>query len=67
MSSVDIWRTTYIHPLVGLDGIVEWFKGTGLPPYLSRLTEKQKIDYLQTYRELIAQSYPVLDDGVDFH
>ena len=29
---VDIWRTTYHHALRGLDGIVEWFKGSRSPP-----------------------------------
>lgn len=62
-SSVDIWRTTYVHPLVGLDGIVEWFKATGLLPYLSRLSEEQKSAYLQAYREILSNHYPVLEDG----
>lgn len=63
VSSVDIWRTIYSHPLRGLEGIVEWFKGTGLLPYLSRLSEQQQSEYLQTYRELLSTHYPVMDDG----
>jgi trans-aconitate 2-methyltransferase len=30
---VDIERKTYDHPLQGFDGLVEWFKSTGLLPY----------------------------------
>lgn len=63
VSSVDIWRTTYSHPLVGLEGIIEWFKGTGLLPYLSRLNDVQKTEYLQAYREMLSEHYPVLEDG----
>lgn len=63
VSSVDIWRTTYNHPLVGLDGIIEWFKGTGLLPYLSRLDDRQITEYLQAYRQFLSQHYPVLEDG----
>ena len=62
-SSIDIWKTTYNHPLKGLSGIVEWFKGTGLLPYLSRLNESQRAEYLATYEELLSEHYPVMEDG----
>jgi trans-aconitate 2-methyltransferase len=62
-SSIDIWRTTYVHPLHGLDGIIEWFKGSGLLPYLSRLDATEQMEYLSKYRELLAQNYSVMDDG----
>lgn len=62
-SAVEIWRTTYHHPLVGLDGIVDWFKGTGLLPYLNRLEESEKEDYLAAYKAYLADHYPVMPDG----
>ncbi|AVA24371.1 trans-aconitate 2-methyltransferase [Rhizobium sp. NXC24] len=61
-SSVDVWRTTYYHPLRGLNGIVEWFKGTGLLPYLSRLNEAQQAEYLASYEEELSKHYTVMDD-----
>ncbi len=60
---VDVWRTTYHHPLEGPDGIVEWFRGSGLLPYLSRLSPEQGREYLAAYREALAAHYPVLADG----
>jgi trans-aconitate 2-methyltransferase len=63
-SRVDVWRTTYHHPLAGIDGIIEWFKGSGLRPFLSPLDEEERIGYLARYREAIAGAYPVQSDGL---
>ncbi|HEY2131775.1 MAG TPA: trans-aconitate 2-methyltransferase [Acetobacteraceae bacterium] len=60
---VDIWRTIYHHVLSDIDGIVEWFKGSGLRPYLSRLDETEQAAFLGSYRERIAAAYPVQQDG----
>ncbi|MBB5577622.1 MULTISPECIES: trans-aconitate 2-methyltransferase [Rhizobium] len=62
-AKIDIWRTTYNHPLAGLDGIVDWFKGSGLLPYLSRLSVVEQAEYLRIYKGLLADSYPVMADG----
>jgi len=61
---VDVWRTTYFHVLEGgADAIVEWFKGSGLRPYLVPLDEAQRAGFLERYREGIAQAYPAQPDG----
>ncbi|WP_431145765.1 trans-aconitate 2-methyltransferase [Pseudomonas alvandae] len=63
-SRVDVWRTTYHHPLAGgASGIVEWFKGSGLRPFLEPLDEAQREDYLKQYHQAVEQAYPALDDG----
>ncbi len=61
---VEVWRTTYHHPLQGLDGIVEWFKGSGLRPYLSLLDEDERLPFLEKYKERISQSYHPMKDGM---
>ncbi|MEA3130908.1 MAG: trans-aconitate 2-methyltransferase [Paraburkholderia sp.] len=61
---VDVWRTTYYHPLAGgADAVVEWFKGSALRPFLDALRDSQKAPFLQRYRAAVARAYPALDDG----
>jgi trans-aconitate 2-methyltransferase len=60
---VDIWRTTYHHPLAGLGAVVEWFKGTALRPYLAPLSHVEQSEFLDRYREALAGAYPLEPDG----
>lgn len=60
---VDVWRTTYFHPLAGAAAVVEWFKGSALLPYLARLDAEEKAAFIAQYQAEIAKAYPALDDG----
>ncbi|MBN8226532.1 trans-aconitate 2-methyltransferase [Corallococcus macrosporus] len=63
-ATVDVWRTTYFHPLTGGAGaVVEWFKGSGLRPFLEPLDAGEKTEFLNRYQAGIAKAYPALPDG----
>lgn len=61
---VDVWLTTYHHELAGgLDAVVEWFKGSGLLPFLAPLDPAEKAAFLTRYRQVLADGYPVQPNG----
>ena len=60
---VDIWRTTYHHPLAGAAAVVAWLESTGLRPYLARLAPEEQQPFLDRYRDAIAEAYPALPGG----
>jgi trans-aconitate 2-methyltransferase len=62
-ASVDVWLTTYYHPLAGADAVVEWFKGSGLNPFLEPLDPAERSAFLLRYRAGVAEAYPALPEG----
>jgi trans-aconitate 2-methyltransferase len=64
VNRVDVWRTTYHHVLAGgTDAVVEWFKGSGLRPFLAPLDPGETEGFLKTYRTALVDAYPPLPDG----
>lgn len=60
---VDIWRTTYYHPLASHQAIIDWLQATGLRPFLQPLDEQQREAFLKRYLELLEQHYPLQCNG----
>ena len=61
---VDIWRTTYYHALSGgAEAVVEWFKGSGLRPFIAPLRDEEREEFLTRYRSAVARAYPAKSDG----
>jgi trans-aconitate 2-methyltransferase len=63
---LSIWRTTYFHRLTGgAVDIVEWFRGTGLRPFLDPLDPAERVSFTERFREMVDEAYPALaDDSV---
>jgi trans-aconitate 2-methyltransferase len=62
-SRIELWRTTYLHPLNGAEGVTDWFAGSGLRPFLDPLTATERTLFLDRYRQDIAREYPLRGDG----
>lgn len=61
---VDVWLTVYHHALAGgAAAVVEWFKGSGLRPFLDPLDADERAGFLAQYEAAVAQAYPALEDG----
>ncbi len=61
---LDLWFTDYIHVLDGPAGIVEWYRGTGLRPYLDLLPDAAAREtYLRDYLTALTPLYPRQADG----
>jgi trans-aconitate 2-methyltransferase len=60
---LDIWHTVYNHVMAGPHGIVEWFKGSALRPFLSALDDDMRAGFVADYAACIAKAYPARFDG----
>jgi trans-aconitate 2-methyltransferase len=62
-AEVDCWTTTYHHVLEGADPVVEWFKGSFLREFLSRLDGPSGQEFLADYTAAMRTAYPRRPDG----
>ena len=62
-ASVDIWETHYVHALENLDAVVSWVSGAALVPYLSLLSDDDKVGFCADYRAAAQDYYRPEADG----
>ena len=60
---LDIWETTYVHPLSGVDAVVDWFHSGALRPFLDPLDPRERVQFLERYERDLADAYDVGPDG----
>ena len=60
----DIWDTTYYHTVSSHMGVIEWYKGSGLRPYLQALeSEEEKDEFIADLLGIIKNTYPAAQNG----
>ncbi len=64
LSSLDLWETTYLHALQGVDAVTEWASGTSLRPFLDALPPEDRPAFRAAYSQAVAPHYPRRADGV---
>jgi trans-aconitate 2-methyltransferase len=60
---VDVWTTTYLQVLSGENPVYEWMLGTGLRPYVDRLTGSELEAFSDAYRARLSKAFPRRPDG----
>lgn len=62
-SEFSMWETTYCHKLKSHENIMEWYRSTGLRPYLNALSDEKKKSFEQDIFERVVKEYPVQKNG----
>lgn len=62
-SDFSMWKTVYFHRLPSQESIVEWYRSTGLRPYLEELDDADKNEFEQDVLEKLKEEYPTQKNG----
>ena len=59
----SIWETVYCHRMPSHESIMEWYKGTGLRPYLNELSEHDAEEFERDVYNEVVKAYPIQSNG----
>jgi len=59
----SIWETVYYHVMKSHNDILEWYRGTGLRPYLSVLPDEKKAEFESDMLQILVRRYPRQKNG----
>ncbi len=62
-SDFNMWNTTYFHRMTSHQSIMDWYKGTGLRPYLSALNYVDRANFEHDVLDEVIKAYPVQMNG----
>ncbi len=58
-----MWETFYYHRMSSHADIMEWYKGTGLRPYLQVLNGADREEFLRQVYDEVMNAYPAQKNG----
>ncbi|MCM1488780.1 MAG: methyltransferase domain-containing protein, partial [Firmicutes bacterium] len=62
-SDFQMWETVYCHRMKSCEDIIEWYKSTGLKPYLDTLNDDDKREFLADVLVKVREHYPLRKNG----
>ena len=62
-SDFTMWQTTYCHRMPSHESILEWYRGTGMRPYLAVLSETDCSAFEAEVLQAVQEAYPVQKNG----
>lgn len=62
-AQAELWQTTYFHVMPSHESILDWYRGTGMRPYLEQLSAGDGERFSQQVLERVREAYPVQPDG----
>lgn len=61
---LELWETEYVHVVDGTHAVVEWYRATGLRPFLQALpTEEDRRGFVEEYHAALQPYYRPQQDG----
>ncbi|WP_099204811.1 methyltransferase domain-containing protein [Scatolibacter rhodanostii] len=61
--SFTLWQTTYFHIMENHEAIMDWYRGTGLRPYIQSLSSELADEFQKQVFEKVKRAYPAQQDG----
>jgi len=62
-SEFSMWETIYLHKLKSYNDIMDWYRGTGLRPYLNALSDEKKKFFEHDIFDRVIKEYPIQKSG----
>ena len=59
----EMWQTSYYHIIDDFKGIIEWYRGSGLRPYLDRLSQSEQENLISDLLDGLKDYYTMQADG----
>jgi trans-aconitate 2-methyltransferase len=63
LDSLEMWETTYYHVMDSHEDMLDWYRSTGMRPFLEQIPENLLDDFIDSVRQKCKERYPIQSDG----